>query len=165
MGMDVSGINPKNEVGEYFRANCWSWRPIKTLVDVACQRYEQRENKTLLDKKTLSSMNHNDGAGAEDQETCDLLAAEMEAVLADEQMKTELLTDGCLIVDDSEIKWPTSVTPDCLVNANGTFVNTKELLTMTAEQKTKLHSPYSTDREHVAEFIRFLRACGGFEVH
>lgn len=25
-------------------------------------------------------------------------------------------------------------------------------------------SPYRTDREHVMEFITFLRSCGGFEI-
>ena len=28
MGMDVFGIKPKNEQGEYFRANVWYWHPL-----------------------------------------------------------------------------------------------------------------------------------------
>lgn len=28
MGMDVFGIKPKNETGEYFRNNCWYWSPL-----------------------------------------------------------------------------------------------------------------------------------------
>lgn len=33
MGMDVYGINPFNELGEYFRANCWTWRPICVAIE------------------------------------------------------------------------------------------------------------------------------------
>jgi hypothetical protein len=28
MGMDVYGLNPKNQEGEYFRNNVWWWRPL-----------------------------------------------------------------------------------------------------------------------------------------
>ena len=28
MGMDVYGVKPKNEKGEYFRNNVWWWRPL-----------------------------------------------------------------------------------------------------------------------------------------
>ena len=28
MGFDLTGINAKNKKGEYFRNNCWYWRPL-----------------------------------------------------------------------------------------------------------------------------------------
>ena len=37
MGMDVFGINPKSEQGEYFRNNVWWWRPLWEYV---CSRVE-----------------------------------------------------------------------------------------------------------------------------
>ena len=32
MGFDLSGLNPKNETGEYFRNNVWWWRPLAQYV-------------------------------------------------------------------------------------------------------------------------------------
>ena len=32
MGMDLSGFNPKSEKGDYFRNNCWWWRPLWDFV-------------------------------------------------------------------------------------------------------------------------------------
>jgi hypothetical protein len=39
MGMDVSGINPIVKTGEYFRANCWSWRPLHFLCMYADKQF------------------------------------------------------------------------------------------------------------------------------
>lgn len=33
MGMDVYGIKPKNEKGEYFRASVWYWHPLWNCLD------------------------------------------------------------------------------------------------------------------------------------
>ena len=32
MGFDLSGINAKNDQGEYFRNNCWWWRRLWAFV-------------------------------------------------------------------------------------------------------------------------------------
>lgn len=32
MGFDLSGLNPKNTKGEYFRNNCWWWRRLANFV-------------------------------------------------------------------------------------------------------------------------------------
>lgn len=32
MGFDLSGLNPSNEKGEYFRNNVWWWRPLAHYV-------------------------------------------------------------------------------------------------------------------------------------
>ena len=32
MGFDISGLNPKNKKGEYFRNNVWYWRPLAEYV-------------------------------------------------------------------------------------------------------------------------------------
>jgi len=66
MGMDVSGKNPDAPVGEYFRANVWSWRPIHQLMCKLCG--------DLLSEGLLEQMSYNDGAGPDDQETCTQMA-------------------------------------------------------------------------------------------
>lgn len=32
MGFDISGLNPDNEKGEYFRNNCWWWRRLADFI-------------------------------------------------------------------------------------------------------------------------------------
>lgn len=68
MGMDVSGINADTKVGEYFRANCWSWRPIMCVMDLAGAL-------DLLPNHTVTHMNYNDGAGARSKKQAVAMAA------------------------------------------------------------------------------------------
>jgi len=37
MGVDIIGLNPKNEKGEYFRSNWWYWRPIWAFTVIVCE--------------------------------------------------------------------------------------------------------------------------------
>lgn len=56
MGMDVYGISPKSEKGEYFRNNVWWWRP---LWDYVCE----------VEPKCLEISGHyNDGDGIKNAE-------------------------------------------------------------------------------------------------
>lgn len=87
--------------------------------------------------KKLPSWGYNDGAGLETQNQCDHLANELAALLANNNADTFSLA--------SKMR----VTPD------GHLFNGKE---------TQGKSAYSTSREHVQEFITFLRACGGFKI-
>jgi len=41
MGFDISGLNPKNKKGEYFRNNVWYWRPLA--------EYVLKETKVILE--------------------------------------------------------------------------------------------------------------------
>ena len=77
MGMDVSGINPSTEVGEYFRANVWSWRPIYALMAIA----NERHFGLLVDEDTLRLMRYNDGAGLRDQSSCNKMADALQEIL------------------------------------------------------------------------------------
>lgn len=70
MGMDVYGKAPTAHVGEYFRANIWSWRPIHELIEKA----------NVLPQKMVEDMGFNDGAGPDKQGAL-LLAASLENML------------------------------------------------------------------------------------
>ena len=51
MGFDISGLNPKNKKGEYFRNNVWYWRPLAQYV---------LEETKVIDKKDQDSWHYND---------------------------------------------------------------------------------------------------------
>ena len=41
MGMDVFGLAPKEEKGEYFRNNVWWWRPLWDFVAQIDELYSE----------------------------------------------------------------------------------------------------------------------------
>ena len=43
MGMDVYGVAPTSEAGEYFRNSVWSWRPLWDFVSESCDLDEDVE--------------------------------------------------------------------------------------------------------------------------
>lgn len=53
MGMDLLGVSPATEEGEYFRANVWSWRPLWELTLQYCV--------DLLDEQDVEGGYCNDG--------------------------------------------------------------------------------------------------------
>lgn len=53
MGMDVYGIKPKSATGEYFRNNCWYWRPLWEFICSNCE--------DILTEKQMVGGNYNDG--------------------------------------------------------------------------------------------------------
>ena len=53
MGMDVYGINPKTDNGDYFRANVWYWRPLWQCVSYFCD--------DILSEEDIERGTYNDG--------------------------------------------------------------------------------------------------------
>jgi hypothetical protein len=153
MGMDVYGRKPKDEEGNYFRANVWSWRPIQTLMQIA------NTEAKVFDLKTMNAMAHNDGAGLKCQSKCDKLAKCLEEILKD---KALLRSAGLVVTtspDGNHTAYSFKATRDCAVDKDGRFVTHDEKIIL-----DDLQSPYVVHEEHVWEFIKFLRKCGGFKV-
>lgn len=56
MGMDVYGLSPKSETGEYFRANVWYWRPLwQYCCDVVSDLEERVPNGHFNDADGLKT--------------------------------------------------------------------------------------------------------------
>lgn len=83
MGMDVYGKSPKNELGEYFRASIWSWRPIHELIEKA----------NVLPQNMVEDMSFNDGAGP-DAEQAKLLAYALENMVEGMDDENEFMLDS-----------------------------------------------------------------------
>ena len=163
MGMDVSGINPvinansvvpesidwdnsteeeqeaywaakrkyqEENPGVYFRANCWSWRPIHDFTtEHAGHLYSEEIDKHMA---------YNDGAGIP-AEVCGEVADVLQVALDNMEGDTRSIDMPDFQVD----------------NETGRFVEYSDETT---------HSPYRAHREHIQEWIHFVRNCGGFEV-
>lgn len=136
MGMDVSGRNPCSPEGEYFRANVWSWAPIRALIEDLCS--------DLVSEEVLRSMAFNSGAGPKDQETCTEMANRFEQWM-------EHHTEGFVLECEGSMR----MTPE------GRLVSPEELA---ENPDMETVSPYEVGDSHLKEWVAFLRSCGGFEV-
>ena len=121
MGMDINGNN-----GKYFRANIWSWRAIRDVME-------------LSGIDVPGSWSCNDGAGCDDPDECQNMADKIEAFLKSR--------------DDEYFSTPSS--NGMGVDLNGRFVP--------ADTKGA-RSPYRVYRDHLSEFVEFLKTCEGFEI-
>lgn len=152
MGMDVFGKAPDS----YFRASCWSWRPIHAL----CDSIIEKQNLPLSTK----GWDFNDGEGLKTPEECNQLADAIEAHLKQSPLKE----------DDDKIYLCLS----CWCTSSGSLLPTEieEVLNQKYPIGTVLPGPivmvdgtlaypaHSTSLDHIKEFITFLRTCEGFEI-
>lgn len=134
MGMDVWGRNPSSDVGKYFRANIWSWRPIHDLIRTLCS--------DLLAPETIVGMSINDGFGPSDATTCQEMARRFSEWLATNANGHAL---------DSDLK----------ASKDGRLVTREEA---SANPSIELVSPYQVCDAHLREWVAFLQDCGGFAV-
>lgn len=72
MGMDIYGLQPKDETGKYFRNNYWWWRPLA--------RYCQQVAPEIMAK--IKYLESNYGDGLKTQTECNELAAILENAVA-----------------------------------------------------------------------------------
>jgi hypothetical protein len=150
MGMDVYG---KGNPDAYFRANCWSWRPIHALCEAVIY-----ENDLNLNTEYWGS---NDGKGLETQEDCNKLANALEAHLKNTELTEDI--DKIFLCLGS---W---------CSADGRFLHEEELNetypigtvlsgAVIMKDGTIAYSAHSTSLDHIKKFISFLRTCKGFEI-
>jgi len=173
MGMDVFGLNPKNEKGEYFRNNVWWWRPLWMFC---CEVGEEVINQELVE-----AGHFNDGAGLDDDGSKTLARILMEK-----------LESGVVAEAEEEFKRISESAPRVKCDwCNNTGIRTDEVgismgmhdKALSAEQAARLGrdfgwcngcdgegtqrhpmSSYGFSVENVREFAEFLDSCGGFEI-
>ena len=150
MGMDVYGVAPTSEVGEYFRNNVWSWRPLWDFVGESCdltlemQRSGHFNDGMQIDEltarriaKTLFSL-LNDGTVATYQRAHDVLLK----ALPDEECKH---CNGTGVRDDEYVQGKCN-------GCNGTG------------KVRPFETWYSFSEENVQKFAEFADHSGGFEI-
>ena len=159
MGMDVYGKKPTAPEGEYFRNNVWSWRPLADYVLSTAPR-------DLTDR--CAYWHSNDGAGLDAEDSvrlADILQAEIDAgrtatyerVYASNQERTPNVPCNICAGTGRRLPIPERGAGDVAtgIKCNGCG----------GEGTVR---PYSTmypfSEENIVNFVRFLRACGGFDI-
>lgn len=155
MGMDVYGIKPKTEAGEYFRSNVWYWHPLwdclETLHPAICGRCESPHD------------NSGSGLNAKDSLALSrLLKKDLEKGIIEQYIKDYYLHINSIPLEDCKYcdskgtrDWPQD---------DGT-VKTEECNFCSGTLKVKSHQTwYCMDLDLVKEFQLFLQDCGGFRI-
>jgi hypothetical protein len=158
MGMDISGINPIVKSGEYFRANCWSWRPLHFLCMFADEQFKLNIDFTYWD--------YNDGAGLKTEGECLKLADALEAVL---QVMDDLKDDEdelCVCLGSwIDVETRQFINTDGRNKVNKDYPKGMILYSSVIDGHGRLvKSAHSITLGHIKEFILFLRTSGGFEI-
>ncbi len=171
MGMDVYGVKPSNNKGEYFRRNIWGWRPLWDYV--------QNCHPEIAQFVEYGHSNDGDGlnalrSGMLAQAIRENLANGKAQEYLDQRNKeiSELPMDTCNICDGSGIR-----TDEIGVQGGMT---TKELDPEVSVvvgrsvgwcnachgygEKPHFATNYYLDLEDFEQFAEFLENCGGFEI-
>ena len=147
-----------NNPGVYFRASCWSWRPIHAICDMAIKIAELPFNTNYWGS--------NDGAGLKTQEECNDLANAIELYLELNNGNMHDMDDIIYLCLGSWCKadggFISQATCDELNEAHpmGTILYTG----VVAKNGTLAFSSHSCPLYHINNFVSFLRKCGGFEI-
>lgn len=155
MGMDVFGTKPKNEQGEYFRANVWYWHPLWNCV----------ENLHPIIANKCESPHDNSGSGLNARDSLalsKLLKKDLENGIIQEYIDdyneyiNSLPLEDCSYCDGKGTRdWD---------QEDGTVL-TKQCNSCQGTLKVKpFESWYHMDLDLMKEFQVFLENCGGFSI-
>jgi len=154
MGMDVLGKCPTCEVGQYFRNNVWSWRP---LWDYCLE--------VSSDARQVKSGHTNDGDGL-DRRGARALALTLATKIADGHTRTYAIAykatndalpdETCVLCEGTGSR---KAPPDIGAGDAG-YCNA---CADTGKRRPSA-TMYPFSEENVMEFAIFLEASGGFEI-
>lgn len=154
---DVS-IWETNNPGTYFRASCWSWRPIHAVCDMAIHIAELPFN--------TDGWGENSGFGLKTQLDCDILADAIDLFLALNNAEMHDLDDTMYLCLGS---WATSsgqfMPKDLEDELNEAYPRGTILYRgVVTKDGTLAYPAHSCPLYHINNFTTFLRKCGGFEI-
>jgi len=155
MGMDVYGRKPKNDLGKYFRANLWYWRPLWMYVEHAHPLIASRVESPQL----------NDGSGLNSKDSytlARLLKKDIESGALEKYIEdfhsylNALPLEDCTYCDENgNLSATISSGATSLVQCN-TCKGTKK--------RESILTWYRMNLNLMKEFQQFLENCGGFEI-
>jgi len=152
MGFDVYGQNAATEKGEYFRNNCWSWRPLAQYVLSVCA--------DIITDRDAVHWNYNDGHLVSENEAIaiadrlDFLSKSGDTREFAEKYKAEqdsIPDEVCELCNGTGKREDMEVENGCN-GCNGTGM------------KEPMSKWYPFNEENVKEFAEFCRESGGFEI-
>ena len=142
MGMDVMGVDPINEQGEYFRASIWSWHPLVVIMRVSCSDF--------LSDQFFEEISLNAGLGANAKQS-KLIANRLVQYLEHHVEGKSLSVE--------EAHSTAAVIAGLLDKFNNTCPDNSAFVVHPSQPD------FHISDEHITEWVNFLQNCGGFTVH
>jgi len=148
VGVDITGLNPKNEKGEQFSSNWWDWRPIWAFTVLLCgdildEELEMTVEDTDGETKTIKyygwEAGHSNNGYIIPEGKAEEIGKRIIEVLKPKEDVAEEVADGIKGGLAEEI----------------------------AQKIKELLNPkdYTLDMEFLREWAEFCLNCGGFEVY
>ncbi len=150
MGFDLNGLNAKNKKGEYFRNNCWWWRPLWKYVS----------ELGILTDEQINSGSFNDGKEIP-EETAKEISKKLKLLIRTGEVKKyekaykkeqkELLDETCEYCKGTGKR-------------NDKFVKGKCNVCKGKGKVRPTSTWYSFSEENIKEFANFCANSGGFTI-
>lgn len=171
MGMDVYGKNPTSEVGHYFRRNVWGWHPLWQYVEVV--------HPEIASLVKYAHSNDGDGLNDEDaKKLSELLEEDLGDGVVANYLEARAVWLSELPREDCKLCQNTGIRSDDIGLAQSMPEKelSPEVQILTGRtmgwcnacdgvgSKESWETNYFVDAEDIAEFAKFLRECGGFEI-
>lgn len=171
MGMDVYGIAPTSEKGEYFRNNVWYWRPLWDYVTEIAPDLTEGVNG-----------HYNDGDGIRDAEGARTLGQTLlislsngtarEYIAERNKAMSELPMEECRLCDSTGIRSDEVGVEhgmvDKILDEDKASIFGRTIGWCNgcdgAGQKLPFETHYPLDEDNIREFATFLIDSGGFEI-
>jgi hypothetical protein len=150
MGMNVSGLAPRSEIGEHFDRSVWWWQPLWTFCEQVAPDIIPEDNHGHF----------NDDWGLDDP-----------GALALAGRLQETLDDGYVAYYEAERKAQLEALPDepcdfCDATGKRTWSSGESMCERC--KGTGIARPWITNypfcEQNVRDFAAFLRECGGFAI-
>ena len=172
MGMDLYGVSPSSDEGEYFRSNVWWWRPLWSYVLDQCEFLtdEQAEMGHFndgfeYDCETAEAIGDTLIKTLRDG-TADALIAEYYSQLSKLPMEKCQWCNGTGIRTDTvgvEQGMPTEQLDEAAAIALGRTHGTCNACSGVGESAS-VATWYHIDRDHIERFAKFCLASNGFTI-
>jgi DnaJ-class molecular chaperone len=152
MGFDLIGVQPQNKKGEYFRNNCWWWRPLWHFVATFC--------KDILTEQDIEGGSWNNGHRIDANKALKV-AIRLEHLVNLGQVKAAVKEYKkalkALPLEKCEICNGTGQRNDKIVQGECNACRGKG-------KRKSWQTNYPFDEQNVKEFAEFCRNSGGFEI-
>lgn len=152
MGFDLHGLKAKSKRGEYFRNNCWWWRPLWEFVCNVCE--------DILNPDQRERGNCNDGIIVSDQQ-CQEIAERLGGIIkaGDHRKYAMEWTEFHKAIPDIKCYMckGTGKRHDAFVQGKCNVCGGKG-------ERRPDECSYPFSAENVEEFLAFVRTSGGFEI-
>lgn len=171
MGMDVYGVNPTSETGQYFRRNVWGWRPL--------WNYVEDNHPEIAELVQYAQSNDGDGLDGPDSiRLAALLTVDLETGVTDKYIRarnqylSQLERPTCTYCEGTGIRkdavgvengWPDRELSPEMASLTGRTHGSCNACG--GEGKVDAwETSYCLGRNDIKEFAAFLMDCGGFEI-